>query len=75
MWDFETDPEYQAELDWVDEFVRNEVEPVDMVIKHAYDLKDHFARSSSHRCSRRCATAACGPATSVRISADRATGR
>jgi hypothetical protein len=28
-WDFETDPEYRDELDWVDDFVRNEVEPVD----------------------------------------------
>ncbi len=40
MWDFETDPEYQAKLDWVDAFVRNEVEPVDQVIAHAYDLND-----------------------------------
>ena len=30
-WDFETDPEFQAELDWVDDFVRDEVEPVDQV--------------------------------------------
>ena len=29
-WDFETDPEYQEKLDWVDEFVRNEVEPLDL---------------------------------------------
>ena len=39
-WDFETDPAYQAELDWVDEFVRQEVEPVDMVIDHAWDMSD-----------------------------------
>ena len=39
-WDFETDPEFQAELDWVDDFVRNEVEPVDQVIHHAWDMKD-----------------------------------
>ena len=39
-WDFETDPEYQRELDWVDDFVRNEVEPVDMVIRHAWDMND-----------------------------------
>ena len=25
-WDFETDPEYQAQLDWADEFVRDEVD-------------------------------------------------
>ena len=30
-WDFETDPEYQAQLDWADEFVREEVEPLDLV--------------------------------------------
>jgi len=28
-WDFETDPEYQAKLDWADAFVREEVEPLD----------------------------------------------
>jgi acyl-CoA dehydrogenase len=28
-WDFETDPEYQKKLDWADEFVREEVEPLD----------------------------------------------
>ena len=33
-WDFETDPEYQAKLDWADEFVRNEVEPLDLVFPH-----------------------------------------
>ena len=31
-WDFETDPDFQRELDWVDEFVREEVEPLDFVI-------------------------------------------
>ncbi len=30
-WDFETDPEYQQKLDWADEFVRTEVEPIDML--------------------------------------------
>ena len=32
-WDFETDPEYQAQLDWADEFVRDEVEPLDLVFR------------------------------------------
>ena len=40
MWGFETDEEYQKQLDWVDEFVRQEVEPVDHVIKHAWDVWD-----------------------------------
>ncbi|MFZ3395148.1 acyl-CoA dehydrogenase family protein, partial [Rhodococcus sp. 7Tela_A2] len=33
-WDFETDPEYQEKLDWADAFVRNEVEPLDLVWEH-----------------------------------------
>jgi len=33
-WDFETDPEYQEKLDWVDDFVRNEVEPLDVLFPH-----------------------------------------
>jgi acyl-CoA dehydrogenase len=35
MWDFETDPEYQADLDWADGFVRDEVEPLPFVLTHA----------------------------------------
>lgn len=30
MWDFETDPDYQKVLDWADEFVRDEIEPLDL---------------------------------------------
>ncbi|HVX17164.1 MAG TPA: acyl-CoA dehydrogenase family protein [Acidimicrobiales bacterium] len=33
-WDFETDPDYQARLDWVEEFVREEVEPLDHAFPH-----------------------------------------
>jgi acyl-CoA dehydrogenase len=40
MWDFETDPEYQADLDWVDTFVREEVEPLQYVLPHALQ-RDH----------------------------------
>jgi acyl-CoA dehydrogenase len=32
-WDFQTEPEYQAKLDWADEFVRNEVEPLDVLFR------------------------------------------
>jgi acyl-CoA dehydrogenase len=31
MWDFETEPEFQEKLDWVDAFVREEVEPLDVL--------------------------------------------
>ena len=33
-WDFETDPEYQAKLDWASEFVRDKVEPLDHLFPH-----------------------------------------
>ncbi|MGE3619100.1 MAG: acyl-CoA dehydrogenase family protein [Acidimicrobiia bacterium] len=39
-WDFETEPEFQAKLDWVDEFVREEVEPVDLVLGNPFDKSD-----------------------------------
>src|SRR5207247_4739443 len=29
-WDFETEPEFQEQLDWMDGFVREEVEPLDL---------------------------------------------
>jgi acyl-CoA dehydrogenase len=32
-WDFATDPQYQEKLDWAAEFVRTEVEPLDMLWK------------------------------------------
>lgn len=31
VWDFSTEPEFQEKLDWIDEFVREEIEPLDMV--------------------------------------------
>ena len=39
-WDFETEPEFQKELDWIDKFVREEVEPLDYVLGHPYDVRD-----------------------------------
>ncbi len=39
-WDFETDREFQRELDWMDEFVRDEIEPLDFVIGHPNDFSD-----------------------------------
>jgi acyl-CoA dehydrogenase len=40
MWSFETDPEYQADLDWADQFVREEVEPLEFIIPHVLDTGD-----------------------------------
>ncbi|MET8217164.1 acyl-CoA dehydrogenase family protein [Streptomyces hirsutus] len=39
-WDFQTDPEYQAKLDWVEQFVREEVEPADRMYEHPLDMAD-----------------------------------
>lgn len=39
-WDFDTAPEVQQELDWVEEFVTTEIEPVDQVIEHAWNPRD-----------------------------------
>jgi acyl-CoA dehydrogenase len=30
-WDFSTEPEFQAKLDWIDRFVREEIEPLDLL--------------------------------------------
>ncbi len=40
MWDFETEPEYQAKLDWVEEFMREQVEPLDFLDASPYDKSD-----------------------------------
>jgi len=39
-WNFETDPEFQEKLDWVDRFVREEVEPLDFVLSSPHAVKD-----------------------------------
>jgi acyl-CoA dehydrogenase len=44
MWDFETEPDFQARLDWVDAFVRDEVEPLDLVLGDPYDKSDERAQ-------------------------------
>lgn len=39
-WGFDTDPEFQPVLDWIDDFVTREVEPIDMVLDSPYDVTD-----------------------------------
>jgi acyl-CoA dehydrogenase len=38
MWTFETEPDYQAKLDWAKKFVQDEVEPLDHVLDSPYDV-------------------------------------
>ena len=33
-WDFTTEPEFQEKLDWADKFVRENVEPLDLLYPH-----------------------------------------
>ena len=39
-WDFETEPEFERELQWMDAFVREEIEPLDFVLDDPYDKSD-----------------------------------
>ena len=45
-WSFETDSEFQAQLDWIDTFTRDEIEPLDL-------LGDRSAPEGSGRRGRR----------------------
>src|SRR6266542_28937 len=41
-WDFSTDPDFQEKLDWIADFVRNEIEPLDLAFNsHLVYDKDH----------------------------------
>ena len=39
-WSFETDPEFQSQLDWIADFTRNEIEPMDLVFREPGDPWD-----------------------------------
>jgi len=39
-WGFEPDDDYREQLDWVDQFVTTEIEPVDRVVAHAWNVDD-----------------------------------
>lgn len=40
MWSFETDPDFQAEIDWIDSFVREKVQPLDYVLGSQWNIHD-----------------------------------
>jgi acyl-CoA dehydrogenase len=42
-WDFETDPEFKAKLDWADRFVADECEPLDLAFPHQERTPPHPA--------------------------------
>ncbi len=39
-WDFETEPDFQRELDWIDRFVREEVEPLEYLLGSPWNIHD-----------------------------------
>src|SRR5580698_5817779 len=41
MWDFSTDPEWQKELDWVEQFCREEIEPLTLAFPAAMYSRNH----------------------------------
>ena len=40
MWSFETDPDFQQQLDWIDGFVKREVEPLDHLLGSQWNIHD-----------------------------------
>ena len=40
LWSFETDPEFQRELDWITQFVGHEVEPLDQILGSQWNIHD-----------------------------------
>jgi acyl-CoA dehydrogenase len=40
MWGFETDPEFQVELDWIETFVREKVQPLDYILGSQWNIHD-----------------------------------
>jgi len=71
-WDFSTDPEFQAKLDWARDFVREEIWPIETV---ADELGQPRSTASTRRCRRRSSVRGCGRAICRRNSAARGTAR
>ncbi len=40
MWSFENDPEFQPELDWIESFVREKVQPLDYLLGSQWNIHD-----------------------------------
>ena len=40
MWSFETDPDFQQHLDWIDHFVKHEIEPLDHLLGSQWNIHD-----------------------------------
>lgn len=47
-WDFSTDPEWQQELDWIERFCREEIEPVSLTFPGALVMRNQPAALTKH---------------------------
>jgi hypothetical protein len=73
-WDFETEPEFQAKLDWAGAFVRSEVEPLDLLWPDlVFTPPDETMRKVIDPLKQAVRPRACGPRTSGRSWAARDT--
>jgi len=43
-WEFETDPDFAEQLAWIDAFVRDEVEPLDLILQSPFDVDNPLNR-------------------------------
>ena len=46
-WDFSTDPEFQEKLDWVEQFCKEEIEPLEYVFPYAVRSRTRRSERSS----------------------------
>jgi acyl-CoA dehydrogenase len=74
-WDFETEPAFQAELDWMTEFVREEVEPLEHVLGSPWNIHDPRFTALVRPLQRQVRERRLWACTSARSSAAPATGR
>src|SRR4026207_331328 len=44
-WDFSTEPEFQRKLDWVDQFCREKVEPLEYIFPYAVRSPDPVVKA------------------------------
>ena len=63
-WDFSTEPEFEAKLEWMRGFVRDEIIPLEGLDEHWRTDQDAFKRATAPLKERGEARRACGPHTS-----------
>ena len=68
-WDFSTEPDFQEQLDWMREFVRSEIWPLETIWRRARPRRarrgDRAARRSRSR-SAGCGRRTCRPSSAAR---------